>query len=408
MEPNVLRDLDPRELGRRIQQARKSRGVTQQQAAEYLGVARTTITAIEKGERRIQAEELTRLAAFLGTPISYFLRSASTGVDFSVQLRAVFAPSVRLDDELTPFIEEFQQLCEDYLELERICSAPLPRRYPQPYEISGPSPERAAEDAAMTERNRLGLGDGPISDARNLLENDVGLRIFYMDLPSRVAAMFGYTEELGGCIALNRNHPADRRRLSLAHEFAHFVSRRFEPEITVVKRYQRIPEHERFADAFALTFLLPASGLSRRFSEVHRSRGGRITPADLCRIAAVYQVSVEALTLRLEELRLLPSATWERLKERGFRVREAQSLLGIAVVPDSDDQLPIRYRYLAVEAYQRGDLSEGQLARFLRVDRLEARRIATEMATGEWLNDEGEVGPVQLELGIPVAELRSA
>ena len=408
MELETLGHLDPRELGRRLQQARKTRGLTQQQAADHLGVARTTITAIEKGERRIQADELTRLSAFLSTPVNQLLRKAAPEAGFSVQLRAVFAPSVRADDELGPFIDEFQRLCQDYVELEQICAAPLPRRYPQSYATSGPSPERAAEDAAMAERNRLGLGDGPIPDIRNLLETDVGMRIFYMDLPSRVAAMFAYTDELGGCIALNRNHPPERRRLSSAHEYGHFVSRRFEPEVAVVKRYQRVPEHERFADAFALGFLMPASGLSRRYGEVHRSRGGQITPADLCRLADVYKVSVEALTLRLEDLRLLPSATWERLKGRGFRVREAQSLLGITPASDSEELLPMRYRYLAAEAYQRGDLSEGQLARFLRVDRLEARRIATDMATGEWLNDEGELGPVQLELGMPVAELRSA
>lgn len=40
-----------------------------------------------------------------------------------------------------------------------------------------------------------------------------------------------------------------------------------------------------------------------------------------------------------------------------------------------DALLPSRYRYLAVEAWQRGDLSEGQLAGLLQVDRLTARRM---------------------------------
>ena len=44
--------LDPRALGRRLQEARKARGLTQQDAAESLAVARTTITAIEKGDRQ--------------------------------------------------------------------------------------------------------------------------------------------------------------------------------------------------------------------------------------------------------------------------------------------------------------------------------------------------------------------
>ena len=37
--------------------------------------------------------------------------------------------------------------------------------------------------------------------------------------------------------------------------------------------------------------------------------------------------------------------------------------------------MPLRYQYLAVEAFEGGKISEGMLANFLRVDRLEARRI---------------------------------
>src|SRR5438132_735094 len=119
MDLDILQSIDPRELGRRLQEARRARGRTQQDAAERLGVA----------------------------------------------------------------------------------------------------PEAAAEDVASAERNRLGLGDGPILNLRELLDNDVGLRIFYLDLPSNVAAMFAYTEQLGGCIAVNRKHPEDRRRMSLGHDY---------------------------------------------------------------------------------------------------------------------------------------------------------------------------------------------
>ena len=41
--------VEPRRLGRRLQEARVARGLTQQDLADSLGLARTTITAIEKG-----------------------------------------------------------------------------------------------------------------------------------------------------------------------------------------------------------------------------------------------------------------------------------------------------------------------------------------------------------------------
>jgi Zn-dependent peptidase ImmA (M78 family)/transcriptional regulator with XRE-family HTH domain len=404
VDVDILQSIDPRGLGRRLQEARKARGRTQQDAAEHLGVARTTITAIEKGERRIQPTELMQLAAYYGRAVGELLRRGEPTEAFAVQLRAPLASGVQVDTEITPFTWEFQRLCEDYLELERLCGAPLRRRYLSQYQIEGVTPEAAAEDVASAERNRLGLGDGPILNLRELLENDVGLRIFYLDLPSNVAAMFAYTEQLGGCIAVNRRHPEDRRRMSLGHDYAHFLTKRYLPEIAYLGRYHRQPEQERFADAFARIFLMPAAGLSRRFHELRRSRDGRVTPADLCTLAHFYFVSVEALTLRLEELRLLPLGTWDRLKQAKFRVREAQAILQLPERPVADHLLPMRYLYLAAEAYQQADLSEGQFARFLRMDRLEARRLADELASRKEVSDEGTVQTLLLDLGGTIPE----
>lgn len=408
MSVQQLKDIDPRELGERLQNARKARGLTQQTVADFLGVARTTVTAIEKGERRLQATELARLAARYGRSVAELLRGGAAATGFAVQLRSSWSPQQVLEESLDLHFEEFERLCDDYVELERLCAAPLPKKYPSPYEIGTLVPERAAEDAAVSERQRLGIGDGPLTNLRDVLEGDVGLRIFFMDLPSRISAIFGYKDELGGCIAVNRNHPVDRQRFSCAHEYGHFVSRRNVPEITSTRRYQRVPEHERFADAFARSFLMPGSGLTRRYNEVHRSREGKVTPADLCRLADVYAVSFEAITRRLEELRLLPPATLERLQERGFRVREAQEILGIQPRVEPEDMLPLRYRLLAAEAFQRGDLSEGQFAKLLRVDRVEARRLAQKLATDDELSSDGEIESTQLELSIPVSELRRA
>lgn len=409
MDSNILATLDPRELGRRLQEARKARGLTQQDAADHLDVARTTITAIEKGERQIQPAELVRLAEYYGRDVSEFVRSGQPVEAFSVQLRAAFASAETTEDELASATWEFQRLCEDYLELERLCQAPMSQKYPPPYDISGVSPEVAAEDVATAERNRLGLGDGPILNLRELLENDIGLRVFYMSLPSRVAGMYAYTDQLGGCIAINRKHPPERRRTSGAHEYGHFLTKtkRFRSEIVILGRYQRVPDQERFANSFASAFLLPAAGLRRRYHELQRGRGGRVTPADLCVLANFYFVSVEALTRRLEDLNLLASGAWDRLKGAGFKVREAQDLLGLAEKSEADQLLPLRFRYLATEAYERGELSEGQYAHFLRVDRLEARRTAEDLSRPPVITDDGEIGSLPLNLGESLPTRRS-
>ena len=157
----------------------------------------------------------------------------------------------------------------------------------------------------------------------------MGLRVFSIGLPSRVAGIFGYTDELGGCIAVNARHPGERRRWSLAHEYAHFLTSRYQSEISLLESYCRVPATERFADAFAGCLLMPEPGLRRRFNELLRASGGNVTAADVCRVAHYYFVSVEAMMLRLEQLGVLPRGTWERLRDRGFKAREAQKHLGL-------------------------------------------------------------------------------
>ncbi len=400
MEEYEVTGIDPRLIGRRIQEARKARGLTQQEVAEALSVARTTVTALEKGERRVRPDEIISMAGLFGRTVNDLVGSREPLSDFAVQFRTAIgsAGSRQAQEDMAQAVHEFQRLCEDFLYLENANGTPLRQSYMPEYPINTASPEDAAEDVASAERNRLGLGDGPILNLREVLEDDVAMRVFSMKLPSRVAGIFSYTQELGGCIAVNAQHPEERRRWSMAHEYGHFLTSRFRSEISILGTYRRVPAHERFADAFAGCFLMPAAGLRRRFNEISRAASGEVTVADVCRLAHYYYVSIEAITLRLEELRLLPGGTWDRLKDRGFRVREAQEQLGLSRRTNGDHMLPLRYRLLAIRSYEEGQLTEGELARLLRVDRVSARRTVQRLTHTPHLRDEGDLESLPLDL----------
>lgn len=415
MEKHILDTIDPGILGARLQEARKARGLTQQDVAEHMGLARTTLVAIEKGERRLTPSELIRVAAYYGRQVSEFVGYQSVIEGFVPQFRAGLSKGRAVKDsalvsaekqekndkaeaELEQVAFELQHLAEDYVELERICEAPLAKSYPPPYNIAGVSPEQAAEEVAIAERNRLGLGDGPLSNLRERLESDVGLRIFYFKMPSKVAGVFAYNDKLGGCIGINSEHPRDRRNWSLAHEYGHFLTSRYQVEITFLSGTKRNSSNERFADTFAECFSMPAAGLNRRFTEIHRSREKGISLADLIALADLYQVSVQALILRLESLRRLPSGTWDKLERDGFKVRQAQRILGIEANPPIKDGLPLRYKTLAVLAYDKGELSEGQLMRYLRTGRVQARLIVEEINQRMVTEKEGVFSDLELDL----------
>jgi Zn-dependent peptidase ImmA (M78 family)/DNA-binding XRE family transcriptional regulator len=377
MEENILDKLDMKKLGRELQLARTKRGLTQADVAQQLDMARTTITAIEKGERHIKPMELIKLARIYGKQVSDFVRERPQIESFQVQFRGPYMRDEGDDDEISQYIDELEELARNYLELEKITNSPFSPKYPKEYSIDGLRADVAAEDVAYQERKRLGLGDGPIIQIlRELLEQDVGLRIFYLKIkPAKYSAMYFYNDELGGCMGINLDHPEERRRWSLAHEYGHFLAHRHKASMVVMNHYQRLPQSEQFADSFAACFLMPRSGLTMRFNDLRKTKE-KMVVGDLCTLAHFYGVSVQALTIRLEDLRLIPTGTWDRIKDGGFKVQEAKKQLGLGEISSQNDPLPIRYQTLAVIAYDKELITEGQMAQYLRIDRVLARDVA--------------------------------
>jgi transcriptional regulator with XRE-family HTH domain len=181
MTEPTLDSVDAAIIGERLAAARKARGLTQQRAAEELDLARTTVVAMEKEERRPKVTEFIQFASLYGRQVSDFFRPSPVREphSFIVQFRAARAPADSpMNDLREGDIQRFKTHCERYLELETLNASPLPRRYPEPYSIEGVGPERAGEAIASAERNRLGLGDGPIGIFWHTLEANIGLRVF--------------------------------------------------------------------------------------------------------------------------------------------------------------------------------------------------------------------------------------
>jgi Zn-dependent peptidase ImmA (M78 family)/DNA-binding XRE family transcriptional regulator len=394
----LLEEINPRTLGLRITDARKARGKTQEEVASHLGYSRPTYIAIEKGERPVKPEEIKKLAAFLGRHVHDLVRSDEPVVDLQPHLRAVAEKMKEADGPaLQAGIDELQKLAEDYRALEDFTNSPLRFNYPPEVNITSRiDVAQLAESIAVQERNRLGLGDQPVIHLRSILEWDVGLRIFYGDLPSAIAGMFAYTTELGCCILVNRKHPPVRRRVSMLHEYGHLIVDRYKPGIDYLSYSGRKPANERFAESFALSFLMPASSVQNRFNSIATTTGD-FQVSDLCRLSHFYFVSVEAMCLRLEQLGLAPRGTWQSLKESGLAPKTAATLLELPSHPEANRPYPDRYLYLAVQAFEQAEISQGQLARFLRCDPVSARELVAECLTNLHIEDDGEQRNLQLE-----------
>lgn len=406
MKSDIFDNLDPQQIGGRLKGARKARGLTQQAVASELGILRTTLVAIEKGDRRVTPSELIEMAEIFGRPVSEFVSVRANTEPFVPQFRLPPGQLNVTEHEILVAASELESLAHDYVELEEINAAVMRPTFPPVYrmEVPGATPEQRGEEVAAEERTRLGLGDGPISDLRALLEEAVGVRVFYLDLPAKVGGLFACNDELGACIAINRNHPPTRGNWSLAHEWAHFLTTRYVADVSFTHDHWGKMAAERFADSFAKNFLMPRTGISRRLSDTVSALGKeRPTIGSVLSLAHLYHVSAQAMFLRLEGLKRIASGTWDTLREkRGFRPEQARSALGLAGEP-RQPMLPLRYRLLALNAYEsEGRLTEGQLARKLRMDRVSARleleslRLMTDDA-GISADDEFE--PVEMDFG---------
>jgi Zn-dependent peptidase ImmA (M78 family)/DNA-binding XRE family transcriptional regulator len=390
--------MNPVLLGQKLAAARRSRSLSQEDAARHLGVSRPTMVAMEKGIRPPKPAEIVALAALYGRSVHDLVSARESVPVFAPQFRVTQAANIT-DEAIAAAVAEFKRVCEDYLLIESLVNAPMPRpNYPVEYSTAGLSPQAAAEEIAAMERSRLNLGQGPALDPLELLENEAGLRVFALPLGEfRIAGMFAYADPMGGCVLVNGSHPVTRRNWSAAHEYAHFLTDRYSSDLTVLVEYERRPHGEQFADAFAAAFLMPAGVLRQRFRKIVQSRGD-FTVADLCLLADQYAVSVEAMTRRLEALGCVQKGMWDRLVARGVDGRREQAYLGIESRPEGfrGVRLPERYRRLAVQAYEEEKITESALARLLRCSRVEAREAVESLTRARDVDRAGR--PYQLDL----------
>ncbi len=371
--------ISSQQLGERLADARKRAKLTQAQLAEKLGMARTTLVAIEKGERRPTNAELVKAAAVVGASIHDLLREGFVRTEISPRFR--FGANNR-QPAVAHAVERLRTLGARYVELERLHGlhrARAPLESMQTYRIEAgttPSldPRVEGEDAARSVRAMLGLGDEPALGIDERFEAEAGLRIFYLDrLPAKLAAFLIWTDEIGACVAINRAHPPERQRWSLAHEVGHFLRDRELGDTLEEDDPLRQPG-EVFPEAFAKEFLLPSTGVQKRFAE--RCRAGKFTAIDLHGLATTFSVSFQAMALRLEELRLLPKGSYEKI------VRSRLRPLDLAKGESASTRrgnvrlgLPERYVSLAVSAHDQEMLSESELAEVLATDIATARDV---------------------------------
>ena len=370
----ALDSIDAVDVGARLRGARETAGLTQTAAAADLRVARTTLVAMEQGRRRVRTDELQQLARLYGTSVNAVLRREAVHVDLVPRFRKL---STANDESAERAARLLTDLVRAEVELENLLGVTRTRNYPPARPLLPGDVRLQAENDATELRQWLGLGLAPVRDVMSLLELDVGVRLYVRPLDSRVSGLFAYDDGVGACILLNARHPRERQAQAGVHELGHLTSRRQTPDVCRFDR-QDDSREERYANAFGRAFLTPARTVAVRFQDL-TAGAPRFTRRHVILLAHAFGVSPEAMVRRLEELDLAKRGTWDWFATNGgITDGQAREVLGESAAPGSGDAgRPVSFRLglLAAEAHRQELLSEGQLARLLRLDRVELREV---------------------------------
>jgi Zn-dependent peptidase ImmA (M78 family)/transcriptional regulator with XRE-family HTH domain len=291
-----------REVGRRVADARKRRGLSQDELAGQLGLERTAVTKIETGRRHINSLELVRLAEVLERPLHWFVATPPAAI---ISRRAATADQ-RCDPNSDYAIEDIAY------DLSVLVDARALGPNPAKGALSAvrPGSEDWVVEAVATEaRQLLGADAGsPLYDLADLVEG-VGLFCYSLSL-GKAAADGAYAEVDGlGVAVINGDLEAGRRRSTLAHELGHHLfgdaySADWGTDTSAI---------EKAIDCFAVNLLFPRKGVTQQWRSLREAHDLR--PAAII-ISAHYRVSWTAALRQLKAFELISKDDYRALDSR--------------------------------------------------------------------------------------------
>lgn len=389
--------LSPQELGKRLRDARGNCSISQQAAAEHLGVPRTAITQLENGKRSVSTLELANLAELYRRSINEFFVEDTDEVAPDAEEDLLVLPRVLAGLEDHPAVQErvshCMDICQEGYDLETMLGL-KGRNGPPSYGVRAPeNPFHAINQAAQVaseERRRLDLGNAPIADMADLIVGQ-GIWASGASLPDEMSGLFLKHSSIGMAIIVNYDHPRARKRFSYAHEYGHALMDRDRTASTSTSD-NASELIEKRANAFAAAFLMPEDGIEEALEAIGKGRGSRqeavvydvandasidaqsrstpgsqmITYQDVAMLSHHFGASYQAVVYRLRSLKCILRERADILLDQvdeGHRYLELLQMLDDIEKPDDtcDREIKSQVVYLAAEAYRREEISKGRL-----------------------------------------------
>lgn len=356
------------ELGKRIQEIRKRRGVQQKALADAVGWSdRQTVSDVEHGKREVKAWELHKISEFLHVDMNELLPGAAALPQAPYVLWRQKPSEAKLQEG------RFLQQCDNYVRVEQLLQAPEEQTSLAPEELPKKVVDLASfssEDAsnlAEIYRDRMNLGDFPATQLLDVLEDRYGIKFIVdqEDSPEHSAACS--RSEKGCFILINGQEPESRQHFSIAHELFHLITWDSEMLVRIEKDPDLHEKNEMLANEFAASLLIPQEKLQLELARICSK--GPITGVEVVVLAERFRVSKAALLLRLRKMNLLKpkefKAIQSTLNSVSYSRESRQNYRNIA------RQLRRKFVRLVYLAYERAMLSRAKAAKLLSVPLVE-------------------------------------
>jgi Zn-dependent peptidase ImmA (M78 family)/transcriptional regulator with XRE-family HTH domain len=353
-------------IGHRLKIARAAAGLSLRGLADAMNglVSAQAIGKYERDEDMPGSRVLIALADALGVSEDYLLSEdeiALEGVDFRKKASSSAREEAALEARTIHMLERYLTI-EDLLQLRSV-DWEQPRSAPHPV-----TDVRDAEDAARSVREDWGLGNDPIPNLAELLE-ERGVKVMSLDLDDidgLAARVHRRGRDAARVIVIKRSTWSERKRFNLAHELGHMV-------MSVTGRI----DGEKAAHRFAGAFLMPADVLR---AEVGASRSS-LSLGELVVLKERFGVSVQALTFRCKDLSIINQAAFSKLfatfTERGWRSFPYEE--PATMKPELEE--PKRFERLCYRALAEGVIGESRAAELLGISARELDARLDQVAT---------------------------
>ena len=340
-------------IGHKLRVSREGSGYTLRQVSAQAEIGESTLSDLENSKREPKFSQLSRLADIYKRPIEFFLMDDIPGENVML-----WRDTPSTEDEKKKTEAEFRQLCEQYHRLEVLMGEAKKPKLPGP-EVSEPGEFgfQQADNFARKVQNQLCLGDIPSTSLKQVLEENLYVKIFHLDFAG--SAISTKSEEFGSAILLNRNNRLWRRNYDLAHELFHVLTwdifRKAPLSANKPSEFE-----EKLANAFASRLLLPTDSVSERIDQVKGS-GTTVTLEQLDEVAREFGVSLDALLWRMLHLYGTPAEKIQKYIQQGSQLKTCRP----PRLSDEPDKLPERFCSLAIRALRDGKLSLMQFAKYM-------------------------------------------